>query len=264
MLWQIILGFYVAAGISLIAWWRKALDLSGAIGATVVGTIIFGLGGWGPSIALVLFFISGSVLSGLPSKLPRASLVELKEKHGRSWKQVAANGIVPMAAILASVIVPSQRLLFTYIFYGAVATSCSDTWGTEIGVRYGKSALDILTGRGLDTGLSGGVSVEGFAASIAGSALIALASFVPNGFDPKGFFAILVAGILGSLSDSVLGSAMQGKYRAEIEGGTVRERHSHPGMLTPQLVQGFHVLTNNGVNCISSVFGAFMTLFILK
>jgi len=60
MIFKLMLGFYCALSISVIAWWRKSLDVGGMIAATISGTVIFGLGGVGPSVALVAFFLSGS------------------------------------------------------------------------------------------------------------------------------------------------------------------------------------------------------------
>ena len=60
---QLIYGFLLAVVISFLAYRAHSLDKSGAVAAAVMGTIIFGLGGWQWSILLLAFFITSSALS---------------------------------------------------------------------------------------------------------------------------------------------------------------------------------------------------------
>ena len=43
---QLIIGFSLAIIVSYLAHRAHSLDQSGAIAATIVGTIVFGIGGW--------------------------------------------------------------------------------------------------------------------------------------------------------------------------------------------------------------------------
>ncbi|HEY3876708.1 MAG TPA: DUF92 domain-containing protein [Candidatus Kapabacteria bacterium] len=250
MLWQLIFGFYLAAAIGIIAWWRKALDVSGTIAAVIVGTIIFGLGGLGASVALVVFFTTGSILSGLPNRHPTLLPAE---RHGRNWRQILANGFVPVLMILLSRIIPESAHVWQLAYYGSVAASASDTWATEFGVRYGVKVRDLLIGEFIPSGLSGGVSVVGIAASILGSIAIAFCSTIQFGFEARAINIIAVAGIFGSLADSLLGSSLQAKYRSSE--GIVSDRAGSEGSV---LVSGLPIITNSVVNFVSSAIGAFI------
>ncbi len=62
---QLLLGFLLAVSIAYLAYRVHTLSRDGAIAAALVGTIIFGLGGWQWSVLLLAFFISSSALSRL-------------------------------------------------------------------------------------------------------------------------------------------------------------------------------------------------------
>src|ERR1041385_1880983 len=141
---KLLIGFCVAGAISLPAWRLRALDTSGAIAALTMGTVVFGFGGLFPSIALVLFFMSGSVLSALPGK---TKVLTGDESLGRSWKQVGANGSVATVAILATAIFPTYHDKLLVIAVASIAAAAADSWSTEIGTRYGGTARDILSWR---------------------------------------------------------------------------------------------------------------------
>ena len=89
---QLLLGFIFAIIISLLAYKVKSLDKSGALAATVEGTLIFGLGGWAWAILLLTFFVSSSALS----KMFKKHKVNLQEKFDKGSRrdamQVLGNG----------------------------------------------------------------------------------------------------------------------------------------------------------------------------
>ena len=52
----LVLGLALSILIGGLGYWRRALTVSGAIGAVLVGTLIFWLGGWLWGVLLVVFF----------------------------------------------------------------------------------------------------------------------------------------------------------------------------------------------------------------
>jgi uncharacterized protein (TIGR00297 family) len=269
MIWNILFGFAFASAVSLVAWRLHALDAGGAVSAWIAGGIIFGFGGLAPSAALLAFFLSGSVLSSLPEHRRTGPLLLKKELAGgyaRNWKQVVANGFVPVAAIIAARLVPSREPLFLHAFYGSVAAACADSWGTEIGTRYGNRVRDIITGHDLTPGLSGGVSLRGMAGSITGAALIAFAAALPlTGSIVAGeAWAILIAGTLGAVADSILGCSVQAKYRYS-DSKEIFEVSppSDSGTRQAILIAGYKNIKNNTVNFAASTIGALIVILIL-
>jgi len=270
MIQAVLLGFAFAALIAYVAWRLRALDAGGAGAATIAGGIIFGFGGLGPTAALLAFFLTGSVLSSLPEHRPAGPLLLKKELAGgyaRNWKQVLANGFVPVAAILAYRLFPSREL-FLHAFYGSVAAACADSWGTEIGTRFGTRVRDVMTGHTLMPGPSGGVSLGGMAASMGGAAIVMLAAAIPvaqslSG-DPWALAGIVIAGTLGAVADSILGSSVQAKY--QVPGSTeILENPppAKPGSGPVNLVAGYTQIKNNSVNFAASAIGAFIMVLLL-
>ena len=70
VLTSLILGLVLSILIAFLAWRRGSLSQSGAAGAIVVGTLIFGLGGWVWGVLLAVFFISSSPVSYTHLTLP--------------------------------------------------------------------------------------------------------------------------------------------------------------------------------------------------
>ncbi|MFQ5942539.1 MAG: DUF92 domain-containing protein, partial [Anaerolineales bacterium] len=92
---QLALGLILGVAVALGARRASMLTTGGAIAAALVGTLTFGIGGLTPSILLLTFFISSSLLSRQGSDR-KESLAERSAKGGKrdEW-QVFANGAVP-------------------------------------------------------------------------------------------------------------------------------------------------------------------------
>jgi uncharacterized protein (TIGR00297 family) len=255
-------GFGLAAAIGVLAWRMRALDLSGAITAVIVGTIIFGLGGLHASAILIAFFVTGSVLSALPGG---GKVLTGDEKHGRSWEQVAANGAIPAAAILLSHI-PRFQIIGALAFVGSVVAATADSWSTELGTRYGGNPIDSLSGDAVVRGMSGGISGVGLLGSLTGSALIATIAVLPIAGIVIGgsiwtFAAIIVAGLTGTLADSIFGSSVQAKFQCE-GCGVDTELRTHCNR-PAKLVLGYKNITNNSVNFAASAISAIILFLLL-
>ncbi len=60
---NLLFGLILSSIIAVLAYRRGSLDASGALGAVIVGTLIFGFGGWVWGLTLITFFVSSSALS---------------------------------------------------------------------------------------------------------------------------------------------------------------------------------------------------------
>jgi uncharacterized protein (TIGR00297 family) len=95
-------------------------------------------------------------------------------------------------------------------FGGAVAALAADTWATEVGLVSSHLPRLITNGRLVERGRSGGVTVLGTAAGIAGAVLIgAIATWTLH----TPFVPVWVGGTLAMLVDSLLGATGEGRYR---------------------------------------------------
>ncbi|HZO94033.1 MAG TPA: DUF92 domain-containing protein [Candidatus Baltobacteraceae bacterium] len=240
----------------------------GALAAFVVGTLIYGSGGIGFTIVLLAFFVPSIALSRVGRARKRALDTVAKGGARDAW-QVAANGGI--AALAAVAWAQRPYVAEAAAFAGALAAANADTWATEIGTLARRPPRSILTFRRLETGLSGGVSLPGTLAEIAGAlwiGLVALAGallayrFMVAPYltpDPGPLAPLLLAvpagGVAGATVDSLLGATVQ-----ELRWCPVCERacESDPHACgTPTtLHRGVRGVSNDVVNVLATLAGA--------
>jgi uncharacterized protein (TIGR00297 family) len=262
---QIAGGFLFSALIGLAAYQRQALTLSGAVGAVLTGTLIFGFGGWTWGLLLIAFFFSSSLLSRY-HELEKSVLAEKFAKgHRRDLGQTLANGGWGAALAVAYALTPGG--LIWAAFVGAMAAVTADTWATELGILSRGQPRLITTRRPVPVGTSGGVSVLGTAATAAGGLFIGLVTLLLHGLasmvagDPLGWLDLwiivvaLAGGLVGSFVDSFLGATVQGIYYCD---RCVKETEKtlHGCGHQTRLVRGYRWLNNDLVNLLSSVVGS--------
>jgi uncharacterized membrane protein len=117
--------------------------------------------------------------------------------------------------------------------------------------------MHILTGEHVPAGTSGGVTPAGLLGSAGGSVLIGiLAGVVQQTRRPVAHaLAVTVAGMAGSLMDSVVGAALQASYRCP-RCDRLTERHVHRCGTPTELIRGYSWVTNDLVNVICTATGA--------
>lgn len=261
---QIILGLFLSTIMGALAYWRESLTLSGWLGAIIVGTLIFGFGGWAWGLILITFFASSSLLSHYKETVKEQRAAEKFAKGGRrDLGQALANGGV--GGILALVYgISGEPAVLLAAFIGVMATVTADTWATEIGVLSSQQPRLITNGRRVEPGTSGGITLLGTSAALAGGCLIGVAMvcfvtigqiFTEQPLAPP-WWIILVAlcgGLAGACIDSLLGATVQAIYC--YPNGKETERTIGPDGKPTAFVRGWRWLTNDLVNLISSISG---------
>jgi uncharacterized protein (TIGR00297 family) len=229
---------------------RHALSSSGAAGATAVGTAIFGAGGLRAAALLVLFFGSSTALSRRGGTASGAAA-----GPERTLAQVLANGGLPAALAVCAHVRPAPRLVAAYA--GALAAANADTWATEVGALSPAAPRLITSGRRVPRGVSGAVTPLGTLASLAG-ALVIGAGHAALTLHPAAALRLGVAGLAGSLADSVLGATLQAVYICQECGQRTEDRRHAHGTAAPALtlVRGLPLVTNDTVNLCASLVGA--------
>lgn len=166
------IGALGAALVAGLAYRKHSLSLSGMVAAIVMGTVYFGAaqGAWFWFGLLLLFFISSSLLSRLKAEHKH----ELEKSYAKTGRrdagQVFANGGAGMAACLGYVLWPDP--FWAYFFVGTLAAVTADTWATELGGLSRRQPRSLLTWRTVPAGTSGGVSLLGSTAALAGALLL--------------------------------------------------------------------------------------------
>lgn len=259
LLFGLLLGVLIAA----VAYRAHALSASGAVAASITGGLIFGLGGLSWAALLLVFFISSSGLSKAFADR-KVGVYEKFSKGGRrDWGQVLANGGLGTLLAIIQAFLPSQDWPWL-TFAGAMAAVNADTWATELGVLSRRLPRRITTGEVVPRGTSGGISMLGTLAALGGAVLIGgtAALFHAPLFFPSGnrlvflFGIISLAGLVGSLFDSLLGATLQVIYRCPT---CDKETERHPRHLcgTETVpIRGWRWLNNDWVNFACSLVGA--------
>jgi len=262
MLWM---GITIA--IAYLAYRSKALSLSGAMGAWLLGTVVFGLGGMEWMIPVIIFFLCSTLLTKVGKKHEK-KLETVFEKTGkRDIYQVFANGGVAMIATMCwhflSPIWPNLEILWYLIFLGAIAAATADTWGTEIGAFSTHQPVSILTWKHVPQGTSGGLTIIGTTGAFMGSFLIAIAGkfslqyFTNIEMSWTAVWIISAVGLIGAFVDSLLGATIQAQYQCPTCKKITEKKHHCDNENIP-LVSGHRKITNDVVNLSNTVAGGLL------
>ena len=154
------------------------------------------------------FFVLGSAVSRLKN-LYKKQAETLQDTSGpRNWKQVLCNSLPACVLLWIWVFYPRPGLLL--LSFGVFSAAAADTFSSELGMMSKGRVYNILSGKPMQRGLSGGVSLAGTLAGLAGSLLLALLALPRFGW--KGVLISTALGFAGSVIDSTLGAAFQRKY----------------------------------------------------
>jgi len=271
---DVVAGACFAAVVAFAARRAHALTTGGAAAAFVVGTLTVASGSAGFALVLLAFFVPSVLLSRYGRARKRA-LTDAGKAGPRDAMQVVANGGVATACALAWATTHDVRWAFA--FAGAYAAAAADTWATEIGTLARSEPRSILTLRPVATGMSGGVTLPGTLAEIAGAAWMGLVGIagivlayllVTGGFGYSmangaagtlrlavAALAIPLGGVLGATVDSVLGATVQELRRCDACGRTC-ETDPHACGGPTRLVRGVRGCSNDVVNLLATAAGA--------
>jgi uncharacterized protein (TIGR00297 family) len=253
LLIAVVIGLFASVAIALAGYRARVLTLDGALAAVVVGTAVFGFGGVRWAAVMVGFFVFSSALSRLGRRRKREAEQFVEKGSRRDAVQVLANGGV--AAILALVHQFGGVGNLFPAYLGAMAAATADTWSTEIGSLSATPPRSILTGKIVEPGTSGGVTMLGLLASMAGGLVIGLIGGIAGVSTLRMVLVGVVAGFAGSAVDSLIGATVQRTYRCP-QCGAFTERPVHGCGTTTVPVRGWAVVNNDTVNGLTTLFGA--------
>jgi len=262
---KLLLGFLFAILITFTAYRARSLSRSGAIAAVVVGTVIFGIGGWQWAVLLLTFFITSSALTR-SFKKRKTGLSEKFSKGGqRDAGQVFGNGGLATLFAGLTILYPNDPRLWL-AFAASLAAANADTWATELGVlNPHPPRLITHPTQVVEQGTSGGISLVGTFAAMAGAALIGVLAglLAPNANHWTTFIIVTLAGLLGSLFDSLLGATVQAIYHCpSCDKDTERYPQHTCGTPTIQ-IRGWKWMDNDWVNFACGAFAAFVGLLLV-
>ncbi len=264
---QLMLWMGITVLIAYLAYKTGTLTLSGAMGAWLLGTVVFGLGGPEWMIPIAVFFIFSSALTKLGRK-HKIKLENIFEKTGRrDIYQVFANGGIAMVATMAwhffEPVWPQSEILWYLIFITSISAATADTWGTEIGSFSRRDPVSIKTWKKVPMGTSGGLSFFGTAGAFSGALLMAftgkyvLLIFTGIEIPLSLVFLIGISGLAGALVDSLAGATIQAQYQCPVC-KKITEKTCHCGQIDILLIRGKKFINNDVVNFCNTFAGGLL------
>lgn len=220
---------------------KKLLTPTGAFWACVTGTYTALTCGYAWLLPLIALFGGSAILSKL---FPHQTHSDPKSGKARDHMQVWSNGgVFLVAAILGELSFISLDTV-EILMLSSISVATADTWSSEIGMYFKGKTYDAFRWKPMNPGLSGGMSLQGTLAGMAGAFLITWCGWMilPES-DFNDLELIFLSGCIGMYLDSLMGSILQGKYTDP--SGEIRDYGS-------QLISGYVFVTNDLVNLLSN------------
>jgi uncharacterized protein (TIGR00297 family) len=191
----------ITGAFALVAWQTHGVNLSGALAGSAIAFILAARDFRMFCLLLVVFVIT---LAATRLGTRRKQQLRIAEPaDGRSASQVMANlGVAGLIVALA----PAS---WTVLALAALAEAAADTSSSEIGLAFSGKTFLITTWKPVAPGVDGGISIHGTIAALAAAAGVALAAKLTGLVPGHHAAAIVYAGFLGSLLDSVLGALLE-------------------------------------------------------
>ena len=198
------------------------------------------------------FFILSSILSKVRKRVNENVETYFEKSGVRDYWQVIANGGI--GGVLVVINYFHSGDIFYFIYVASMAAVCADTWATEIGTMYKTKTYNILNLKLIDQGISGGISFIGTLGGFLGAFIIALSAATWIKINLTSYFSfIVVAGVIGSLFDSLLGATIQAQFECS-RCGKITEKIIHCNENTLHK-RGYDWMNNDLVNLLSGIFG---------
>ena len=236
-----LLGFLINFILITLFFRVPLMTKGGWISAGVLGSILWGCLSWQGWSSVVIYLLLGSLVTKIGYKFKNEKGIAEKRGGKRGPENVwgsAATGL--FFAIMVKL--NFTNLVFYKIgFAASFAAKLADTFGSEIGKRFGRNTYLITSFRKVERGTEGGISLEGTAASALGAIFMSLIMFILNIISTKyQFLIVAISGFLATISESFIGAKFQDKYKLSNE------------------------LVNSIQTSISSIIAIFVLIFYLK
>ena len=190
----------------------------GWMSAGVLGSILWGCFSWQGWTSVVIYLLFGSIVTKIGYKFKRKKGIAEKRGGRRGPENVWGSAATGLFFALMIKLNFANLLFYKIGFAASFAAKLADTFGSEIGKRFGRNTYLITSFRKVERGTEGGISLEGTAASALGAIFMSLIMFILNIISTKyQFLIVAISGFLATISESFIGAKFQDKYKLSNE-----------------------------------------------
>jgi len=190
----------------------------GWISAGILGTILWGCLSWQGWISVVFYLFFGSLVTKIGYKFKKEQGIAEKRGGRRGPENVWGSAATGLVLAMMAKFLPANEVFLKVGFAASFSAKLADTFGSEIGKRFGRDTYLITSLKKVERGTEGGVSLEGTLASVFGSIFMAFVMLRLSIISSKyHFIVVAVSGFLATLSESIIGAKFQNKYKLSNE-----------------------------------------------
>ena len=168
--------------------------------------------GWRGWTTCTVYLLAGSFVTKV--KKAKKEAMGIAEARGgrRGPENVWGAAATAAFCALATLRWPARAALLNVGFVASLATKLSDTFASEIGKAYGTTPYLITTFKAVAPGTEGAVSLEGTAAGVVGSLIIAGYAVAIGLVGASAVVPCLIAAFVATNIESLIGATMQGGW----------------------------------------------------
>ena len=190
----------------------------GWISAGILGSILWGSLSWQGWISVVIYLLFGSLVTKIGYKFKRQKGIAEKRGGRRGPENVWGSAATGLFFAIMVKLNFANLLLYKIGFAASFSAKLADTFGSEIGKRFGRNTYLITSFKKVDRGTEGGVSLEGTIASAVGaifmSSIMLSCSIITTKYQ---FLIVSISGFLATISESIIGAKFQERYKLSNE-----------------------------------------------
>lgn len=191
----------ITAAFALLAWLARGVNWSGALAGSAIAFVLAARDLRMFWVLLLVFIVTFAATRAGRSRKQQLRTAEIS--GGRSASQVMAN--LGLAGLIVA-IAPQGWVLLAV---AALAEAAADTSSSEIGMAFPGKTVLITSWKPVSPGVDGGVSLKGTLAAVGAAGVVSAAAARMHLLGGGHALAILYAGVLGSLVDSLLGALLE-------------------------------------------------------
>ena len=191
---------------------------NGWISAGILGTILWGCLSWQGWISIVIYLLLGSLVTKIGYKFKKERGIEEKRGGKRGAENVWGSAATGLFFAMMTKLNVANLVFFKIGFAASFSAKLADTFGSEIGKRFGGKTYLITSFKKVERGTEGGISLEGTLASFLGAIFMSFVMFSLSIISNKYQFIIVsISGFLATISESIIGAKFQNKYKLSNE-----------------------------------------------